>query len=74
MQPALESGSDFLLEVYLTDQSHPPAQQPTNLQMCGPTMLRRVEVIEQASLCTAAPVGGDLGGYVYNFATCCWIF
>ena len=25
-------------------------------------------IIEQASRCTAAPVGGDLGGHVYNFA------
>ena len=25
--------------------------------------------IEQASLCTAAPVCGDLGSHVYNFAT-----
>ena len=30
------------------------------------------EHIEQASLCTAAPVGGDLGGHVYNFARNDW--
>ena len=28
--------------------------------------------IEQASLCTAAPVCGDLGGHVYNFARNDW--
>ena len=31
-----------------------------------------IDSIEQASLCTAAPVGGDLGGHVYNFARNDW--
>ena len=37
----------------------------------GQGLARRI-IIEQASLCTAARVGGDLGGHVYNFARNDW--
>ena len=32
----------------------------------------KAQFIEQASLCTAAPVCGDLGGHLYNFARNDW--
>ena len=38
----------------------------------GPHLVTSFAFIEQASLCTAAPVCGDLGGHLYNFARNDW--